>query len=97
VRWYGKPYPGVYALAGEHFAAGGVGRPLAIGDALETDVLGARRAGIASALIPGGGVHRSELCIGFGEIADDAALGTLFDAHGVRPDVVLAAFRMPSS
>jgi HAD superfamily hydrolase (TIGR01459 family) len=93
VRWYGKPYPGVYDLAAEHFAVAGVTRPLAIGDALETDILGAHRAGLASALIPGGGVHRRELGIGFGEVPPAGVLAAVCREHGVTPDVVLAAFR----
>lgn len=94
VVWFGKPYPEVYALAAEHFAALGVRRPVAIGDALETDVAGAAAAGIDSALVPGGGVHRGELGIGFAELPDPDALARLYAAHGATPTRVLAAFRM---
>jgi HAD superfamily hydrolase (TIGR01459 family) len=96
VRWFGKPHRGVYDLAAEHFAAAGVERPLAIGDALETDVLGARGIGLPAALIPGGGVHRRELGIGFGEIPGRDVLAAVCRDHGVVPDVILAAFRMPA-
>jgi HAD superfamily hydrolase (TIGR01459 family) len=91
--WFGKPYAEVYRLAAEIFARAGVGRPLAIGDALETDVAGALAAGIPAALIPGGGVHRAELGIGFGEMPAPDRLEALFADHGARPDHLLAAFR----
>lgn len=41
----GKPFPGIYRRA---LARAGGNRPLAVGDRLDTDVVGARAAGIAS-------------------------------------------------
>lgn len=57
VLWYGKPHPTIYAhalhLAGDPPRAA----VLAIGDALETDILGAARNGL-DALFVTGGIHR---------------------------------------
>lgn len=54
VTWYGKPYPAVYshalALAGDPPAD----EVLAIGDGLQTDILGAARMGFDAVFISGG-------------------------------------------
>jgi ribonucleotide monophosphatase NagD (HAD superfamily) len=59
VLWYGKPYPSIY----EHALSLG-GNPsrndvLAIGDGLQTDVLGAARMGIDCVFVAGG-IHAGE-------------------------------------
>ena len=56
-RIAGKPEPAMYAAARDRL---GDGRCLAVGDRLEIDVAGARRAGIDSALVLTGGVTRAE-------------------------------------
>jgi len=53
----GKPEPPMYEAARDRL---GPGRCLAVGDRLEVDVLGARRAGMDSALVLTGGATRSE-------------------------------------
>lgn len=59
VEWYGKPFPAIYRhalqLAG-HPPANAV---LAIGDALQTDILGAARMGF-DAIFVAGGIHAGE-------------------------------------
>jgi HAD superfamily hydrolase (TIGR01459 family) len=63
VIYYGKPYLPVYemTLARARQAAGReIARPLAIGDGLSTDILGANRAGL-DALFIADGVHGEEL------------------------------------
>jgi ribonucleotide monophosphatase NagD (HAD superfamily) len=59
VIWYGKPYAPIYRHA---LALGGspaVGEVLAIGDGLETDMLGAARMGFDAVFITGG-IHAGE-------------------------------------
>jgi glycerol-1-phosphatase len=51
----GKPEPAVYEAARDRL---GPGRMLAVGDLLEVDVAGARRAGLDSALVLTGGTSR---------------------------------------
>jgi HAD superfamily hydrolase (TIGR01450 family) len=53
----GKPEPAMYETAR---ASLGPGRVLAVGDRLEIDVAGARRAGLDSALVLTGGTSRAE-------------------------------------
>jgi HAD superfamily hydrolase (TIGR01459 family) len=59
VTWYGKPFPAIY----EHalLPAGDISRTqvLAVGDGLQTDMLGAARMGI-DAVFVAGGIHRGE-------------------------------------
>ena len=59
VTWYGKPHPAIYA-----HALGLAGNPpgdtvLAIGDALQTDMLGAARHGFDAVFVQGG-IHAGE-------------------------------------
>ena len=56
-RIAGKPEPAMYEAARDRL---GEGRCLAVGDRLEIDVLGARRAGMDSALVLTGGVSRAQ-------------------------------------
>ena len=53
----GKPEPAMYEAARDRL---GAGRMLAVGDRLDIDVAGARRAGIDSALVLTGGTTREE-------------------------------------
>ena len=59
VTWYGKPFPAIY----EH-ALGRAGNPpkdqvLAVGDGLQTDILGAARMGFDTVFVAGG-IHAGE-------------------------------------
>jgi HAD superfamily hydrolase (TIGR01459 family) len=59
VEWYGKPYPTVY-----RYVLGLAGNPpadevLAVGDGLQTDVLGAARMGFDTVFVSGG-IHAGE-------------------------------------
>lgn len=83
---FGKPHPPIYRAALARLGCA-PDRVVAIGDMLETDIAGARRASIASVLVTTG-VHRGVL----GESPTDAALDALFAAEGVAPDAVLARF-----
>ncbi len=56
-RTVGKPEPDMYAAARDRL---GSGRYLAVGDRLDTDVAGARRAGLDSALVLTGSVTRAQ-------------------------------------
>jgi HAD superfamily hydrolase (TIGR01450 family) len=53
----GKPEPAMYEAARDRL---GPGRTLAVGDLLDVDVAGARRAGMDSALVLTGGTSRAE-------------------------------------
>ena len=82
VVYYGKPHRPIYdaALA----AAGNVKKPLAIGDGMFTDILGANRAGL-DVLFIADGVHGEEV-----EPYNADHLGKLFAKSGVH---ALAASR----
>jgi HAD superfamily hydrolase (TIGR01450 family) len=54
-RFHGKPFAGIYDLAFARLGAVDRRRVLMVGDSLHTDVLGARVAGVASALVTGWG------------------------------------------
>lgn len=84
VFWAGKPHTTAYASAktmAERIRGATVGddRILVIGDAVRTDLTGAKTAGL-DALFIAGGIHRGEAMTG-AEI-DAAKLATLFPAGG---------------
>jgi HAD superfamily hydrolase (TIGR01459 family) len=93
VIWFGKPHAIVYDIARERLRAAGANDVVAIGDALETDILGANRAGFASALVPAGGVHRVEFDLAYGDLPTPERLAAVADAHGAWPTYALAALR----
>ena len=59
VEWYGKPYPAIYRHALRAAGDPPPERVLAIGDSLQTDVLGAARMGFDCVFVTGG-IHRGE-------------------------------------
>jgi HAD superfamily hydrolase (TIGR01459 family) len=88
---YGKPHPPIYVEAMKRLGLPAA-RVVAIGDMLETDVLGARRASLHAVLVLDSGVHAMEL----GLAPDNAQLQALFLRAGIRPDAVLARFAEPA-
>jgi HAD superfamily hydrolase (TIGR01459 family) len=90
---YGKPHAPIYAEVLRRVAQSASGSPalervVAIGDLLDTDVRGARGAGIASVLVTGTGVHSLEL----GPAPEPDVLRRLCTRAGVSPDITLARF-----
>jgi HAD superfamily hydrolase (TIGR01459 family) len=59
VSWYGKPYPAIYRHALSLADNPPPAQVLAIGDALQTDVLGAARMGFDCVFVTGG-IHEGE-------------------------------------
>lgn len=90
VRYYGKPYGEVYALCCERLPGVPTSRILAVGDSLETDILGANRAGIDCALITGG-ILKPALFPAGDERLSEAALAQLATDHAARPEYTLPA------
>ena len=94
VAWAGKPYRPAYdlALAAAADARGGQpvepGKVLVIGDAVRTDLAGARLMGFDSLFIAGG-IHRDETMRG-GEV-DAAGLARVLDGLPVQPIAAMGA------
>ena len=59
VVWYGKPFPAIYAHALHLAGDPPPGAVLAIGDGLQTDILGAARMGFDTVFVSGG-IHGGE-------------------------------------
>lgn len=59
VTWYGKPFPAIYEHALSRAGNPPRGEVLAIGDGLQTDILGAARMGF-DAVFVSGGIHSGE-------------------------------------
>ncbi len=89
VLWFGKPYPDVYRLSLERFVDLRPERILAVGDNLDTDILGANNCGIASALVTGG-ILKKKLQGKDG--LNMAALEELVEEIGAQPDYLVSGF-----
>jgi len=59
VRWYGKPFPAIYEHALQLAGNPPKDEVLAVGDGLQTDVLGAARMGFDTVFVAGG-IHAGE-------------------------------------
>ena len=59
VTWYGKPHPAIYAHALHRAGDPSADQVLAVGDGLQTDILGAARMGF-DAVFVSGGIHAGE-------------------------------------
>ena len=91
VRYHGKPHPPIYESCFASLGIADRGRVLAIGDSLEHDIVGAARAGIASALVAGG-IHAAELGVAHGDLPSRHALAALLADAPARPSFVVPAF-----
>jgi HAD superfamily hydrolase (TIGR01459 family) len=86
---YGKPHAPMYAAARRALdGRAGDARTVAVGDLLDTDVRGARAAGIASVLVTATGGHAGTL----GAAPSATAQAALWGSAGVAPDMLLARF-----
>jgi len=96
VFWHGKPHAPVYhRLFAALEALGGPVDPkrtVAIGDGLSTDILGASRAGIGSALVLSG-IHRAAAKLDWRGRPNRDALAELLAGAPVAPDWVLPSLR----
>lgn len=90
VFYHGKPHVPIYRACLAALACS-PDRVLAIGDSVDHDVLGAARAGVRSALIPGG-VHGSVLGISWGQLPAPAIWHEFAIAAPAQPDYLLAKF-----
>jgi HAD superfamily hydrolase (TIGR01459 family) len=59
VTWYGKPYPAIYEYVLQRAGCPPKDEVLAVGDGLQTDILGAARMGF-DAVFVSGGIHAGE-------------------------------------
>jgi HAD superfamily hydrolase (TIGR01459 family) len=84
VRWIGKPFADIYALARDFLGDIAPERICAIGDSVEHDIAGAHAAGFASILVTTGILEQTR----------DEDRQRLFEVHGATPDYVLPMFRM---
>ena len=83
---YGKPHPPIYKAALERLGCTAE-RVVAIGDMVETDIVGASAASIASVLVTTG-VHSAAL----GACPDEEALLAVLAPFGVTPTAIIGRF-----
>jgi HAD superfamily hydrolase (TIGR01459 family) len=92
VIYHGKPHAVTYRAALDALNQPDPARVLCIGDGLRTDILGANRAGLPSAFIPGG-IHDTDLGIRMGEAPDPGRVAALLKRFGANATYVLPALR----
>ena len=81
VRYIGKPHPEVYARAMALLGGVPAARIIAVGDSLEHDIAGGRRAGCLTAFVEAG-IHAADL-------AQPDGLSRLGARYGVMPDFTI--------
>ncbi len=79
VEWFGKPYPAIYAEALRRLADVDRRRIVCVGDSPAHDVLGGKRAGLATALVRTG-IHADE---------SEAEVMARCETLNVRPDFLM--------
>ncbi|MGD9538035.1 MAG: TIGR01459 family HAD-type hydrolase [Alphaproteobacteria bacterium] len=92
VSYFGKPYPSSYPPTLERLGLSAAHRVLAIGDGIETDIRGARAAGLASLLVTGG-ILADALGIDRLSPPPAEALEALVTSPEIRPDAAIPVLR----
>ena len=87
----GKPDPAIYDLALAMLGISDRSRICAVGDALHTDIRGARAGGFDAVLVTGG-IHAEELGTTWGETPDPVRLAELARHHGETPVAAMVKF-----
>lgn len=82
VRFIGKPHADIYRVALRAAGNPDPGRVICLGDSIEHDITGARRAGLRSALVT----------TGILEGLSDAGREDLYQLHATWPDFILPGF-----
>lgn len=98
VHYYGKPYIAVFNEAIKRFHTKNIfakNRILMIGDTLETDILGAKNAGIDSAIVLTGNMGLLMARHAEDSTPSDEWLSNLFKRYGVNPKWVIPHFDLP--
>ena len=90
VLYYGKPHQPIYDSCLHKMGSPDLNRVLAIGDSLQTDILGAKNLKIKSLLVIGG-IHGEEFGLAAGDISTDAGrhIANVCAKKGVCPDVAI--------
>lgn len=88
VIYFGKPYNLVYEQVLRLFSVQDKTRILAVGDGIETDILGANKNQIDSALIAGG-ILSNELKVKYGEFPDAKLMQKICDQYKSYPTFIL--------
>lgn len=90
VAWRGKPDPAIYRLCLE-VLGGDPSRIAVVGDALETDMLGAKSVGLSGIWVTGG-IHANDVGGGYGVPAIPALVADLCKRHELQPYATLPGF-----
>ena len=89
VVYFGKPYNQVYKKVFELFSIKDKTKLIAIGDGIETDILGANNNQIASALVSGG-ILSNQLKINYGQLANENEIRKICEQYKIFPQFILA-------
>jgi HAD superfamily hydrolase (TIGR01459 family) len=91
VIWRGKPDPAIYDLALTLLGVSDRRRVCAVGDALHTDIRGARNAGFDAVLVTSG-IHAEELGTRWGQPPSPGRIDELARRHGESPVAAMVKF-----
>lgn len=93
VFYYGKPFDAVYKMVVEKFNCQNKKEFIAIGDGLETDILGAKNFAIDNILVTGG-ILANPLAIKFWQDANIDKLKKICESHKIFPQFVISNLKL---
>jgi len=91
VFYHGKPHAAIYGSCLAALPGTPLEKVVTVGDSIEHDVLGASRAGLASAF-SAGGIHLGDLGTSWGSLPQPEAWRRFLQGAVARPDYLLPAF-----
>jgi ribonucleotide monophosphatase NagD (HAD superfamily) len=88
VFYYGKPFPEIFNTALKSLGNANPARTVMVGDTLETDILGANRAGIGSCLTLAHGITARNLAVAGYELTVDNIMRAAAEISA-HPDFII--------
>jgi HAD superfamily hydrolase (TIGR01459 family) len=88
VHFFGKPHAEVYQILLQKLNISDLSKAIAVGDGMETDILGANNAGIDCALIAGG-ILSNKVGVKYGQLPQQDKITEVFNDYGFKSNYVL--------
>jgi len=92
VRFHGKPYKAFYDQVQNRLKRFDKNRILAIGDGLETDILGATMAGLKTAYVTSG-LHGNKFSLEYKKVLTKEDLKEIFSEFKLEPNYILSSLK----
>jgi HAD superfamily hydrolase (TIGR01459 family) len=92
VHFFGKPHNEVYKILLQKLNISDLSQAIAIGDGMETDILGANKVGIDCALIAGG-ILSNRVGVKYGKLPEEEKIAEVFAEYGFKANYVIGGLQ----